>query len=241
MAITLACLQHIKTAVDALAKLDSNNENKILALGYPDIIASPSRLADIFDDPALIALPIRPDSAEIVRWHGAERITSEIVDSFEFFRSLGFDLEVADIAIIRGGEHILDLNAPCPKEFLGRYALLVDGGTCEHCFNIAQAAKNVAEMTKIGGFVISVNPMTMFNHGFYNLNPTWYYDFYEANGFSVLSLKMTVLNDPVTQYDVLPFKRFGGVPNNAMLLMLAQKNYTTPICWPIQAKYRKSM
>jgi hypothetical protein len=33
-----------------------------------------------------------------------------------------------------------------------------------------------------------VNPCTMVNHGFYNLNPTAYKDFYKQNGAKDISL-----------------------------------------------------
>jgi hypothetical protein len=238
MAITLACLQHIKSATQQLNEAYRDTIKPVLALGYPDILASPSYLAELFDDSNLLDLPIRPDSAEIIRWHSGERITDKIVDSIAFFKALNFELEIADIAIIRGDERVMDLNHPSPDEYIERYYLLLDGGTLEHCFNIAQAAKNLAEMTITGGFVISVNPMSMFNHGFYNLNPTWYHDFYENNGFNIQSLSMTTHSDPITQYSIPPFQRFENTPDNSMLLMLAKKNKSIPINWPVQFKYR---
>ena len=62
---------------------------------------------------------------------------------------------------------------------------MIDAGTIEHCFNIAQAILNAAQAVAPGGHVFHAPPMTMLNHGFYNLNPTLFHDFYGQNGWTV--------------------------------------------------------
>ena len=134
-----------------------------------------------------------------------------------------------------------DLNEPVPASLHRRYALIIDPGTLEHCFNIAQAAKNVAEMVAPGGWVFHGNPMNMFNHGFYNLNPTWYHDFYAANGFRV-ELVEGVAN-PVRglqRFEVPLTGRYGGVPAESSLYVLARRESEAPVRWPTQTKYVKN-
>jgi hypothetical protein len=212
----------------------------VLSLGYPDILAPPDQLAALFDPELLSALRIRDDSSQIARWHRLPESTP-IVDAEHFLALLGYDLEVLDLVQARGGERVHDLNEPVPSELYRRYALVVDPGTLEHCFNIAQAAKNLAEMVAPGGCVFHGNPLNMFNHGFYNLNPTWYHDFYAANGFTVKILQ-GVANPTrqLTRFEVPLTERFGGVPAESSLYVLARRDTDQPVRWPTQTKYVKN-
>jgi hypothetical protein len=92
------------------------------------------------------------------------------------------------------------------------------------------------------GFVMHGNPLNMYNHGFYNLNPTWYHDFYEANGFAVESAHIVV--DSISETPrVAPapaLKRFYGIPDDATLLVIARRKAVTPMKWPVQSKYRNN-
>jgi len=53
--------------------------------------------------------------------------------------------------------------------------VVLDAGTMEHCFNVGQTIRNIVDMTKVGGFVIHLNPMTMINHGFFNYHPRFFH------------------------------------------------------------------
>jgi len=209
----------------------------VLSLGYPDILASAEEIGTLFGADIVDALEFRPDSAQIARWHGlgAER---KIAESAQLMALLGYDLEVLDVVEARGGELLLDLNEPVPQRLHRRYALIIDPGTLEHCFNIAQAARNLAEMVAPGGCVFHGNPLNMYNHGFYNLNPTWYRDFYAAIGFEIA--QMVGVANPVfglQRFEVPPTARFAGVPENSSLYVLAQRTADAPIRWPTQSKY----
>jgi len=151
---------------------------------------------------------------------------------------LGYDLEVLDVVEARGGELLHDLNEPVPTRLHRRYALVIDPGTLEHCFNVAQAACNLAEMVAPRGCVFHGNPLNMFNHGFYNFNPTWYRDFYAANGFEIELIEgvADMVRDP-KRFEVPLIERFGGVPANASLYVLARRVADTRIRWPVQSKY----
>jgi len=191
----------------------------------------------LFGAQLLPGLQYRDDSAQIARWHGMPE-TTKVVEAAQLLALLGYDLEVLDVVEARGGEMVHDLNEPVPASLHRRYALIIDPGTLEHCFNIAQAAKNVAEMVAPGGWVFHGNPMNMFNHGFYNLNPTWYHDFYAANGFKVELVEGVV--NPVRQlqrFEVPLTGRFGGVPPESSLYVLARRESEAPVRWPTQTKY----
>lgn len=233
MAITLAVLRHLQAILPA----PGQPPVKCLALGYPDILAAPAQLAQLFGAERTAGLPLRPDGARIIQFHNAAGQLDAIVDSKALMAALGYDLEVIDIARIRGEERILDLNLPCPEAEHQRYGLILDGGTLEHCFNIGQAVRNVAEMTAIGGHVLGINPMSMFNHGFYNLNPTWYHDFYGQNGFEILSLTLTTTLLDGPEIPVPAHQRFKCPHHNTLLVMLARRVKDQAIVWPVQHKY----
>jgi hypothetical protein len=213
---------------------------RVLSLGYPDILASPAQLAKLFGEDVAQALAVRSDSASILRWHHAAAMTDRVIEAGELFAALGFELDVLDIAAARGGEIIQDLNQPMDESLAGRYAAVLDAGTLEHCFNIGQAAKNVASAVALGGFVMHGNPLNMYNHGFYNLNPTWYHDFYEDNGFTVTSVQIVLeaVSETPRVVNAPPFARFQAVPDNATLLVIAQRKAIVAVKWPVQRKYR---
>jgi hypothetical protein len=224
----------------AAARAGGCESRRVLSLGYPDILASPAQLAQLFGEEMVRNLDTRADAASILRWHNATAVTDRVVEAKALFAALGFELDVLDITQARGGEIIHDLNLPLPASLEARYAAVLDAGTLEHCFNIAQAAKNVASAVALHGFAMHGNPLNMYNHGFYNLNPTWYHDFYEDNGFAVTRLQVVLeaVGDNPKVANAPAFGRFGAVPDNASLLVIAHRRAITELKWPVQRKYR---
>lgn len=240
MALTIASLGIIKNILDSLGE-PAVQPRRIMSLGYPDILAGPHHIMEIFGNEIANNLRLRPDGDAIVRWHGIAKLTDKIVESHHFFSLLGFELDIVDIVKARGDEIILDLNEPCPTELYERYALVIDSGTCEHCFNIGQAARNLAAMVASGGYIFQGNPINMFNHGFYNLNPTWYYDFYMENGFSIELMRVVqnAVSAP-TFFEVPAYQRFTGIPENCGIIVVARRRDVRPLKWPIQTKYKNN-
>jgi hypothetical protein len=213
---------------------------RAIAFGYPDILASEDELFELFGNEVSRELQFRSDSESILKWHNATELTDRIVESRHFFSLIGYDLTIADIATIRGDEVIIDLNEPLDPSLLARpFDLVIDGGTAEHCFNIGQALKNMADLVKVGGCIMHINPASMFNHGFYNLNPTLYHDFYSENGFRLDYLKAAsnIAFRPKL-IDVPAMARIRELPVNASLICGAQRIVQQPVLWPMQAKYR---
>jgi hypothetical protein len=215
---------------------------RIVSLGYPDILASPEQVRAIFGDAIFSRLAFRADSASIVGYHGVQGITDRVIEAGSLFDALGFPLDVIDIHAARGGEIVHDLNLPVARALHERYAVVLDAGTIEHCFNIAQAIANAASLAARGGVILHGNPINMYNHGFYNLNPNWYHDFYAANGFHVdyLRLVLDVLSPAPKLFELPAFERFASVPENATLLVVARRLAVQEIRWPVQRKYREN-
>lgn len=213
----------------------------VLSLGYPDVLVDASTLEELLGAQLATRASYRPDSEAIARFHRMPEGT-RIPEAQNLFALLGYDLEILDIGALRGGEMIHDLNEPVPERLHRRYALIIDPGTLEHCFNIAQAAANAAQMVAPGGGVLHANPLNMFNHGFYNLNPTWYHDFYVANGFRLEALHVvSAAGGKPARFDVPPTLRFTKAPPGSVLHCLARRVQDGPIVWPTQSKYASTL
>lgn len=158
-------------------------------------------------------------------------------DAHELFRSLGVErFDCLDIKSLNGCEIVADLNRP---QELGPYDLVIDNGTLEHCFNIGQAALNAAHAVKVGGYIFHGNPISMVNHGFYMLSPTWYADFYKDNGWELERFQIT---DHVTKAEPIKnlYARLKVAPELSNLVV-AKRTSDQPMQWPTQTKYKEML
>jgi len=81
----------------------------------------------------------------------------------------------------------LDLNKPVSLD--RRYDVTISFGTAEHVFNVYQFFRTLHEVTGPGGVIIISSPFQGWvDHGFYNFQPTFYYDLAAANGYDFLLL-----------------------------------------------------
>lgn len=115
----------------------------------------------------------------------ADPTTSDFTNDTCLFGMLcGEPAETLDVSDYEDAEHIQDLNQPIPDALRGRFGVVIDGGTLEHIFDVPQALRNMKAMLRPGGRIIHLNPMNSWaEHGFYQLSPTLYHDFYTTNGF----------------------------------------------------------
>lgn len=209
---------------------------KMLSLGYIDFLATKDDVARAFGPAVASQVSIRGDSQSIAAWHGGP---ASVLDADTLFKALGIEPHYLDIAVIRGGEIIQDLNEPLAPELVGAFDFVIDSGTLEHCFNVAQAVANVAKAVRVGGVVHHGNPLVMINHGFYNFSPAFYHDFYRANGFEILDIY--AVEQPPGQ---VRLHRLDGVqrikfsdPIEKVIQVLVQKVEDRPTVWPVQTKY----
>lgn len=212
---------------------------RIASMGYPDVIAPLDEIEEVIGE-KVRSLTFRHDSQAICKRHGLP--FRGIPDAAELFSVMGATLDVYDIVNERGCEIECDLNYDS-QGYLeigrGKYDFVLDVGTLEHCFNIGQAALNMAELVREGGWIIHENPFLMPNHGFYSLNPTWYADFYEQNGFEVecilLGVAGSYIKCPPTQRFKLP-----DTAHELTILAVARRVKEQCIVWPMQTKYMKA-
>jgi SAM-dependent methyltransferase len=238
MAIEALYLQYLKQAIDQGRGSDARRLRGLL-LAYPDILVPRAALGRMLGEEVLAGAGERPDGASIWSYHGLAGVPDPMYDSVEVLSRLGVDATVIDVAKLRGMERIVDLNAPLPEDLRAQFDLVVDTGTCEHCFNVAQAFVNACEALAAGGILVHAAPLTRINHGFWSFNPTIYPDFFEDNGFELqLVTGVTgTLKDGFRPFAVETFRRFQAPPE-AALYVLARRNEVRPIRWPVQRKYR---
>jgi hypothetical protein len=224
-----------------LAELAQSSGASVLSLGYPDLLADTRQLTELFGGTLRGKLEVRQDSTQMAAFHSSFGL-DHVVETVSLFTALGLKFDCIDVQRARGVERIVDLNHPLPEDLVGRYSLVLDLGTIEHCFNIGQAIANAAQAVAPGGYVMHTNPMSMFNHGFYNLNPTFYHDFYSQNGFEVLFMN-ALANVPGNHdfREVPPVARFASTLENAAIVVVARRRLSKPIVWPVQSKYRDAI
>ena len=194
---------------------------RVLSLGYPDIVAKRSDVRDLFG----VDVESVNDSG---LWHS---VKFELPETGEFFEKIGSKLDCVDIVASRGVERIVDLNYP---EDLGQYDLVIDGGTIEHCFMAGQAILNAAGAVKPGGRIMHGTPMSMVNHGFWNVCPTLYYDFYTQNGWEIEA--WIGVNREGSTWSIPETKRV-VIPDEISLLCVARRLDDSPLRYPTQTKY----
>jgi hypothetical protein len=187
----------------------------------------------------LAGVPTRGDAASIWAYHGLKGVTEPIYDSSALFRALGVEPTVIDVAKLRGDERIVDLNQPLPPDLARRFDLVVDTGTCEHCFNVGQAFANSCEALAVGGMLVHAAPLTRINHGFWSFNPTVYPDFFEDNGFRLHAMVGVTgtLRDGMRTHKLEPFSR-AAQPAETGIYVLAERLEIRALRWPVQRKYR---
>lgn len=196
----------------------------VLSLGYPDILATSEQCKEIFGVETIVT--IEPETLHNVK--------GKLVETQELFKLLGTTFECVDVMCWRGIERIVDLNE---KNDLGQFDLVIDPGTTEHCFNIGQAMMNAANAVKVGGRIYHSPPMTMINHGFYNICPTMLQDFYTQNDWAIETLEARSGESFATINAEAATARKVKVSMEAGLVCIARRRTGAALQWPIQSKY----
>ena len=92
----------------------------------------------------------------------------------------------SDISRYENPDIILDLNKNVKKFFFNKFHNIVDMGTIEHIFNIPVLLNNYKKMLKKNGnLIIATTCSNSIDHGFYSFSPTFFFDFFDKNGFEL--------------------------------------------------------
>lgn len=206
--------------------LKARRPERLLCLGYPDLLITDS-----------LDVPLAEGADRIAAWHGWK---GPIHDTTAALGGLGISPAYIDISPSRNAEMVVDLNYPLPAGLCAGFDAVLDAGTLEHCFNIGQAFRNIVYALKPGGFAVHTNPLSQANHGFWNLNPTAYHDFYGELGFEV---ETVILGGPVAnreRFAGVTTGRFHAGPELVNLCIATSPGEVSVKGWPTQTKYRKN-
>lgn len=149
-------------------------------------------------------------------------------------------VDAVDIIKHKGWEQIVDLNFPVHWEHY--YDLVINPGTLEHCFNIGQAWTNAWEAVAEKGWMVSVMPVTLLNHGYWNVSPIAFTDWCTANGGRLKRLQYAINGKSQTLIEVsaIPESKSGRgcFPPETVAYALMKKEQRVPLHWPTQGVYR---
>lgn len=110
------------------------------------------------------------------------------LDDKTFFARLGFDeVRAGDISPWEGADHLFDLNRPIPAELEGAFDVVFETGTMVQIFHLPHVLENLHRLLRPGGRIIhcAVPSNNHMDLGFYMLSPTFFADYYAANGYRV--------------------------------------------------------
>jgi SAM-dependent methyltransferase len=164
----------------------------------------------------------------------------------DIFSTLGFKNIIAiDVNDYEGADLILDLNQDIPYEYYNSSDLIINHGTIEHCFNIAKAIENTSRLCKVDGYIYNHSPLNNWtNHGFYQISPTFYRDFFDANDYERQEFYYE-LNNPLIKEWEHGFKTTIGMncteKDRFILCNIAKKTKNSEIVYPMQSRYIASM
>jgi hypothetical protein len=142
--------------------------------------------------------------------------------------------------------HRMDLNRPLALS--RRFDVVVNHGTAEHIFNIAQVFRTMHDYTVPGGLMMHESPFTGWvDHGFYSPQPTLFWDLaeynqYQLRGMFIEDLTARNLVQIRTREEIYELARAKRLPENSMLFTVLSKDVVErPFQVPIQGYYRKSL
>lgn len=138
-----------------------------------------------------------------------------------------------------------DLNRPLPLD--ERSDLVINHGTAEHVFNIAQVFATMHDRCRDGGLMVHESPFTgWIDHGFYCLQPTLFYDLAAANCYEVVLVAIEEIQSGTiikleSREHVYRLAEAGQIPNNSMLFVALRKRGDSAFKLPHQGYYARTI
>lgn len=92
------------------------------------------------------------------------------------------DYDINDSADVK-----IDIGKPIQKNLYNSCDIILNAGTAEHVFNISCVFENMHNMLRPGGIFLNIVPYTWHIHGFYNLDPIFFYSLDTVNKYRRLA------------------------------------------------------
>lgn len=151
-----------------------NNFKRVIELGSQDIASGQEEIAYLLE--ALFAFKVEPGTL----------ITAKVL-----YQAMGFEVYECIDADGLYDALVFDLNKNIQENygFSGQFDLVTNHGTTEHCFNQFESWKNIHNLCALEGIMIHVLPAQGYvNHGFYNYNPSFFYNLAAANNYKLIAI-----------------------------------------------------
>lgn len=138
-----------------------------------------------------------------------------------------------------------DLNEPVPLD--ETFDVVCNFGTAEHVFNIYQVFKTIHDCTKLDGWMLHGLPFQGWvDHGFYNFQPTFFFDLAEANGYGTGVFLYAEISPPqiipiTSRATVHEIVERGEIGANAMVFTALRKTMDAPFKAPMQGYYGRRL
>lgn len=154
-------------------------------VGFLERIAEIGRREDLFPGSSVLILG---DCKFYTSWSCGNNL-----EDLAYFQRLFGLSRVETIDIVGNPSIRLDLQRSLPSELISQFDLVIDAGTLFWCFDVAAVLENCLSALKDRGAMIHVCALTgHFGRGYYNIHPKMFRDFYEQNGFEILSTEVRV-------------------------------------------------
>ena len=133
-----------------------------------------------------------------------------------FLRALGArTIDSVDVSDYQDCSIVHDMNTPLPAACHRKYSAVLEGGTIEHVFNVAQAMQNCMDAVAMGGrlYIWQMGGNNA-GHGFFSFSPEFFYRALEEKyGFTVELMLMHEYTRPDRIYKIKDSKEALGNVN----------------------------
>jgi|GEM_PF-518076 len=211
-----------------------NNFKSVIELGSQDITIGQEYfsqlLVKLFGSPLPDGLPVTAKT--LYQSMGLELY--QCIDADGCHNALTFDLN-KDIKQVYG--------------FAEEFDLVTNHGTTEHCFDQYHCFMNIHNLCVVGGLMIHIMPIQGYvNHGFYNYQPSFFYDLAAANHYKVINIYLGSYKSCDSFPFILPglmlytekalqtLCELGGKPEMGLYVVL-QKTTENSFAIPYNGKY----
>jgi hypothetical protein len=128
-----------------------------------------------------------------------------------------------------GSDHALKLDLNVPIDLGRRFQIVLNLGTAEHVFNVAQVFKTIHDHAVPGGIMVHGLPFSGWvDHGFFNFNPTFWWDLAAANDYTMMAAVYAELN-PLkliqlhTRESIIEMARQERIGRNSLIYTVLRK------------------
>jgi SAM-dependent methyltransferase len=157
---------------------------RVLQLGRMSVFFRDDQLASWAREQGVELAPVE----RVELSHDPRLAALDCLSDVTLFRRLGFS-EVAclDYSDWEKPDHVWDLNLPVPAQWHATCDCIFESGTIQHVFHLPNVLANIHGLLKPGGRVVhgQAPSHNHVDHGFVMFSPTYFQDFYEANGWTI--------------------------------------------------------